>query len=63
MTLPRALCRACAAGLPLVWHVQSRRTMHEAPGLSVEPCARIEAHQRRQRDVAADRGNEDQRGR
>lgn len=57
------VCRACEAGLPLVWHVQSRRTMHQAQGLSVTPCARIEAHERRQRDVASDRGNEEGRGR
>ena len=56
-------CRACAAGLPLVWHVQSRRNMHLAPGLSVTPCDHLEAHERRARDVANDRGNEDQRGR
>jgi hypothetical protein len=56
-------CRACEAGLPLVWHVQSRRTMHEAQGLSVVTCKRIEARERRQRDIANDRGNEDQRGR
>lgn len=56
-------CRACEAGLPLVWHVQSRKTMHEGQGLSVIPCERIEAHERRQRDVASERGNEDGRGR
>lgn len=56
-------CPACRAGLPLVWHVQSRRTMHLAQGLSVVACARIEVHERRQRDVASDRGMEDQRGR
>lgn len=56
-------CRACEAGLPLIWNVQSRRMMHEAPGLSCVPCDRIKVHDRRQRDVASDRGNEDQRGR
>lgn len=56
-------CRACAAGLPLIWHVQSRKTMHLAQGLSVTPCKRVDAHERRQRDVANDRGNNDRRGR
>lgn len=56
-------CKACKAGLPLVWHVQSRRTMHLAQGLSVVSCKRIDAHDQRQRGVANDRGNADQRGR
>ena len=61
----RIECRACDAGLPLVWHVQSRRTMHLAQGLSLVPCARIDARAREQRarDVANDRGNDGQRGR
>ena len=56
-------CRACAAGLPLIWDVQGRKYMHDAPGLCMTPCDRIEARVRRVRDVASDRGNEDQRGR
>jgi hypothetical protein len=56
-------CKACDAGLPLIWHVQSCKTMHLAQGLSVTPCARIDAHEQRQRDVANDRGNEEGRGR
>ena len=56
-------CRACAAGLPLVWHVQSKKTMHLAQGLSVVSCKRIDAREQRARDIANDRGNEDQRGR
>ena len=56
-------CRACSAGLPIVWHVQSKKYMHEAQGLSVTSCARIDARDRRARDIASDRGAEDQRGR
>ena len=56
-------CEACAAGLPLVWHVQSHKTMHLAQGLSVTSCARIDAREQRARDIANDRENEDQRGR
>lgn len=56
-------CALCRAGIPLIWWVQGRKYVHEAPGLSVEPCAVLEARERRARDVASDRGNEDQRGR
>lgn len=56
-------CRACAAGLPLTWHVQSKKTMHLAQGLSLVSCKRIDAREQRARDLANDRGNEDQRGR
>ena len=49
-------CQACRAGLPIIWHVQSKKYMHEAPGLSVTSCKVIDAR-------ANDRGNEDQRGR
>lgn len=56
-------CRACTAGLPLVWHVQSRKTMHLAQGLSVVSCQRIDAREQRARGIANDRGNENQRGR
>ena len=56
-------CRACDAGLPLVWHVQSKKTMHLAQGLSVTSCTRIDAREQRARDIANDRGNEDQRDR
>lgn len=56
-------CRACDAGLPLVWHVQSRKTMHLAQGLSVTSCKRVDARDQRARDIANDRGNDDQRGR
>lgn len=55
-------CRACRAGLPIVWHVQSKKYMHLAQGLSVTSCKRIDAEQRA-KDIANDRGNEDQRGR
>ena len=55
------VCQACRAGLPLVWCVQSKKTMHQAQGLSVTTCARIEERERRARDVAS--GREDQRGR
>jgi len=55
-------CKACRAGLPLIWCVQSRKTMH-IRGLATFSCDRIEAHLRKQRDVAADRGYEDGRGR
>lgn len=56
-------CPGCRAGLPIAWHQQSRRYMHLTPGLSAEPCALVEARERRARDIASDRGNEDQRGR
>ena len=56
-------CRACAAGLPRVWHVQSRRTMHLGQGLSVIACKRIDAREQRAKNIANDRGNEDHRGR
>lgn len=52
-------CRACAAGLPLIWCVQSRKTVH-LRGLATFACARIDARAQRARDV---RWNEDQRGR
>lgn len=55
-------CRACDAGLPLVWCVQSRKTVH-LRGLATFSCKRIEAREQRVRDIANDRGNEDQRGR
>ena len=56
-------CGACAAGLPLVWHVQRRKTMHLAQGLSVTSCKRLDARAQRASDIANDRGNDDQRGR
>lgn len=56
-------CAACRAGLPMIWFVQGKKYMHEAPGLSVMPCAVREERERRARDIANDRGNEDQRGR
>lgn len=56
-------CRACAAGLPIVWHVQSKRHVHLAQGLSVTSCKRLDAREQRVRDIANDRGNEDPRGR
>jgi hypothetical protein len=37
--------------------------MHLAQGLSVVSCKRIDAREQRARDIANDRGNEDQRGR
>ena len=42
-------CRACVAGLSIVWHVQSKKYMHLAPGLSVEPCKRIDNSVKRKR--------------
>jgi hypothetical protein len=54
-------CKACAAGLPIVWDVQRRRNMHLAPGLYTESCARLDAREQRAKDIANDRGNEDQR--
>lgn len=56
-------CGACAAGLPLIWDVQGKRYMHDAPGLLMTVCDRIAAREQRVRDIANDRGNEDQRGR
>ena len=56
-------CCACRAELPIVWHVQSKKYMHEAPGLSVTSCARLDARAQRANDVANEYGNEDQRGR
>lgn len=56
-------CPACAVGAPLIWHMQSKEYMHEAPGLSVTGCARLDARPQRARDTADARGNEDQRGR
>jgi len=44
-------CKACDAKLPLVWHVQSRKTMHLAPGLSVTSCARIDAKEQQEREA------------
>lgn len=56
-------CRACRAGLPIVWHVQSKKYVHEGQGLSVIPCEVLDARERRARDIASDRGNDDLRGR
>jgi hypothetical protein len=56
-------CKACRARIPLIWNVQSRRMMHDTPGLMPTQCDRIADHERRQRDVASDRGTEDGRGR
>jgi len=56
------VCRACDADLPLVWCVQSRKMVH-LRGLGTFACDRIDARERRARDIANDRGNEDQRGR
>ncbi len=56
-------CQACAAELPIVWDVQQRRHMHLRPGLWTERCARLDAREQRAKDIANDRGNEDQRGR
>ena len=56
-------CKACAAGLPIVWDVQRRRNMHLAPGLCTTSCARLDAREQRARDIANDRGNEGQRAR
>ena len=51
-------CRACIAGLPLVWCVQSRKTVH-LRGLATFACKRLDAREQR----ANDRENEGQRGR
>jgi hypothetical protein len=50
---PDIKCDGCKAGLPLVWHVQSRRQVH-LNGLITERCARADAHDRRARDIAND---------
>jgi hypothetical protein len=61
-------CKACDAGLPLVRCVQSQKMVH-LRGLDTITCDRVrerdrrEAHDRMVRDIANDRGNEDQRGR
>jgi thiol-disulfide isomerase/thioredoxin len=55
-------CGACDAGLPLVWCVQSRKRVH-LRGLETITCARVTAREQRAKDIANDRGNEDQRGR
>lgn len=39
-------CKACQAGLPLVWHVQSRKMMHLAQGLSVTSCKVLDEQER-----------------
>jgi hypothetical protein len=55
-------CRACTAGLPLVWCVQSQKMVH-LRGLTTFSCDRIAAREQLAKDIANDRGNEDQRGR
>jgi hypothetical protein len=55
-------CRACDAKLPLVWHVLSQKMMH-LRGLESISCERVDERERRARDIANDRGNEDRRGR
>ena len=55
-------CCACTAGLPLVWCVQSRKTVH-LRGLATFACKRLDAREQRAKDIANDRENEDQRGR
>jgi hypothetical protein len=55
-------CKACDAKLPLVWHVQSRKTVH-LQGLNVISCARVDTCDQRARDIANDRSNDAQRGR
>ena len=62
MTAP-VECAACRAGLPLIWWVQGKKYMHEAQGLSVTSCEVLEDRERRAKDIASDRGNDDQRGR
>lgn len=62
MRTPPVECRACDAGLPIVWYVQGKKYAH-LRGLEVISCDRLDARDRRARDVASDRGNEDQRGR
>jgi hypothetical protein len=55
-------CRACDAGLPLVWCVQSRKMAH-LRGLGTFSCERVDARERRAKDIANDRGNDNFRGR
>jgi hypothetical protein len=45
-------CRACDAGLPLVWCVQSRKTVH-LRGLATFACDRIDARERSARGKKA----------
>lgn len=59
---PAVLCEACLAELPLVWDVQSRKYVH-LRGLATFQCEALADRERRARDIANDRGNEDQRGR
>lgn len=42
-----ALCRRCEHGIPIIYHVQSKRYMHEGPGLSVDTCEAEEVERRR----------------
>ena len=56
-------CRACRAGLPLVWNEQYRKQMHLGPQREVQSCPFVDARERRARDIANDRGNENFRGR
>ena len=56
-------CKACAAGLSIVWDVQQQRNMHLAPGLCTTSCTRLDARAERARATTNDRGSEDQRAR
>lgn len=51
-------CPACRARIPLIWFVQGKKYMHEAPGLSVTSCARIDAERKA---AAKARGNDRRR--
>jgi len=35
-------CRLCELKIPMIYYVQGRKMMHEARGLSVESCERVE---------------------
>jgi len=45
--MPDVECHACAAGLPRVWSVQEKKTMHLAQGLSLTSCKRLDAREPR----------------
>lgn len=62
MTVPPVECKACDAGLEIVWCVHSRKLMH-LRGLGTFACARVEDRERRARDIANDRGNDNFQGR
>lgn len=53
---PQIECKACDAGLPISWWVQGKKDVHVGQGLSIVPCARVEAEiTERKRVVRASR--------